>query len=352
MSAITTRTIWRRYFEQVETEEPDADDVNVRREAVLPTNSIDNDNSNDNTDNNTNTHSDEQGNTMSIDTTSISLATDDDNDIRQRQQQHDDSNTYNFETLHELEEERDRMMRESRSLALCSGYFLCLLWLQTFATQNIGILLASFVASFCFCSHLDETQARIDTLDQMIADWEDNGNTTTHTTRRGGRRPSGVAEIVKDSWDNFLFNSRASLIRKENFGSQKNDTCLFTIDDDEDDDEDNTNVGNTKSSCKQEQHYIVNVVDVDSDDTDEQLQPLECCICLGEYEKGDELVCLHPCRHVFHKECIAAWTDHNRRCPLCNVDLSVDANHEITKVTAHEDGEDEEEPVLGNDNLV
>lgn len=349
MSAITTRTIWRRYFEQVETEEPDADDVNVRREAVLPTNSIDNDNSNDNNDSNTNTHSDEQRNTMSIDTTAIPLATDDDNDIQQRQQQHDASNTYNFETLPELEEERDHVMRESRSLALCSGYFLCLLWLQAFATQNISILLASFVASFCFYSHLDETQARMDTLDQMIADWEDNGNTTTPTTRRGGRRPSGVAEIVKDSWENFLFNSRASLIRKENFGSHKNDTCLFTIDDDEDDDDDdNTNVDNIKSSCKQEQHFISSVVN----DTDEQLQPLECCICLGEYEKGDELVCLHPCRHVFHKECIAAWTDHNRRCPLCNVDLSVKDNHEITKAAAHEDGVEEEESALGNDNIV
>ncbi|OEU23324.1 hypothetical protein FRACYDRAFT_165332, partial [Fragilariopsis cylindrus CCMP1102] len=47
----------------------------------------------------------------------------------------------------------------------------------------------------------------------------------------------------------------------------------------------------------------------------------ECSICLGEYEKGDKLISLNPCHHIFHDECITSWTNHNIRCPLCNVDL-------------------------------
>merc|ERR1712085_21891 len=55
---------------------------------------------------------------------------------------------------------------------------------------------------------------------------------------------SGVGEVVKQKWDTFLFNSRASLVKKENFGIQNKNkknhditNSLYTIDDDDDDDD-------------------------------------------------------------------------------------------------------------------
>merc|ERR1712085_248173 len=99
-------------------------------------------------------------------------------------------------------------------------------------------------------------------------------------------------------------NSRASLVKKENFGIQnknkKNDDN-YDVDDDDD---------------------IVNeLVEEDEEEEKEEEEGPECSICLGEYEKGDALVSLNPCRHVFHEACISAWTNQNTRCPLCNIDL-------------------------------
>eukprot|EP00050_Salpingoeca_kvevrii_P002342 m.191114 g.191114 ORF g.191114 m.191114 type:complete len:277 (+) comp10591_c2_seq4:2653-3483(+) len=45
-----------------------------------------------------------------------------------------------------------------------------------------------------------------------------------------------------------------------------------------------------------------------------------CCICLEEYTPGALLVDL-PCKHAFHKDCIAPWLLNRRRtCPICKRD--------------------------------
>merc|ERR1712098_47815 len=41
-----------------------------------------------------------------------------------------------------------------------------------------------------------------------------------------------------------------------------------------------------------------------------------CCICLGDFEKGESVRVL-DCDHLFHKECVDTWLRQNRRCPLC-----------------------------------
>lgn len=50
----------------------------------------------------------------------------------------------------------------------------------------------------------------------------------------------------------------------------------------------------------------------------------ECAICLGEYERGDEIVQSsahhgeNVCPHVFHKECMMQWLERgHKRCPFC-----------------------------------
>jgi len=41
-----------------------------------------------------------------------------------------------------------------------------------------------------------------------------------------------------------------------------------------------------------------------------------CCICLCEFEDGDEVRSL-PCFHMFHKEEIDRWLAQNNKCPIC-----------------------------------
>jgi len=49
-------------------------------------------------------------------------------------------------------------------------------------------------------------------------------------------------------------------------------------------------------------------------------EDVSCSICLEPYERGDAVVEL-PCRHLYHNECILAWTSNSVKCPLCNFDL-------------------------------
>ncbi|XP_073287735.1 E3 ubiquitin protein ligase RIE1-like [Primulina huaijiensis] len=46
----------------------------------------------------------------------------------------------------------------------------------------------------------------------------------------------------------------------------------------------------------------------------------ECCICLCEYEDGNELHAL-PCNHNFHSTCIVKWLKMNATCPLCKYNI-------------------------------
>jgi hypothetical protein len=45
-----------------------------------------------------------------------------------------------------------------------------------------------------------------------------------------------------------------------------------------------------------------------------------CSICLGDYEEGETL-CLLPCRHTYHDDCLNVWISAHAKCPLCNYDL-------------------------------
>ncbi|KAM3571229.1 hypothetical protein VYU27_006716 [Nannochloropsis oceanica] len=45
-----------------------------------------------------------------------------------------------------------------------------------------------------------------------------------------------------------------------------------------------------------------------------------CSICLADYEEGDTL-CVLPCRHSYHDDCLDHWITAHSKCPLCNYDL-------------------------------
>ena len=54
--------------------------------------------------------------------------------------------------------------------------------------------------------------------------------------------------------------------------------------------------------------------------TDSLLFGEECVICLEKYEKKDKITRLE-CNHLFHNKCIVVWTNQNKSCPLCRINL-------------------------------
>ncbi|XP_020227537.1 probable E3 ubiquitin-protein ligase RHA1A [Cajanus cajan] len=57
-----------------------------------------------------------------------------------------------------------------------------------------------------------------------------------------------------------------------------------------------------------------------------------CAVCLSQFNKEDEVRELLNCYHVFHRECIDKWLDHehenhNPTCPLCRAPLLTSCCH-------------------------
>ncbi|CAN4122259.1 unnamed protein product [Withania somnifera] len=49
-------------------------------------------------------------------------------------------------------------------------------------------------------------------------------------------------------------------------------------------------------------------------------EPLDCAICLCDFEEGDEGRKIESCNHVFHENCLDKWLMHGKgkaTCPLC-----------------------------------
>lgn len=42
-----------------------------------------------------------------------------------------------------------------------------------------------------------------------------------------------------------------------------------------------------------------------------------CAVCLEEYQKGNEMIKLTECKHIFCEPCISTWLKTNTTCPLC-----------------------------------
>lgn len=43
-----------------------------------------------------------------------------------------------------------------------------------------------------------------------------------------------------------------------------------------------------------------------------------CAVCLNEFENADEIRQLTNCCHIFHKNCLDKWLEHDQKtCPLC-----------------------------------
>ena len=52
-----------------------------------------------------------------------------------------------------------------------------------------------------------------------------------------------------------------------------------------------------------------------------RIDPLECAVCLLEFDDDDSLRLLPTCPHAFHPECIGLWLEKHVTCPLCRASV-------------------------------
>ena len=54
----------------------------------------------------------------------------------------------------------------------------------------------------------------------------------------------------------------------------------------------------------------------DIKDKNGNIDKINCCICLNDIKKNDEVVKL-PCNHIHHWNCCVKWLKHKSNCPMC-----------------------------------
>lgn len=52
--------------------------------------------------------------------------------------------------------------------------------------------------------------------------------------------------------------------------------------------------------------------------------PLECAVCLSEFENDEKARVLPKCNHTFHVDCIDMWFYSHSNCPLCRAPVEAD----------------------------
>lgn len=74
---------------------------------------------------------------------------------------------------------------------------------------------------------------------------------------------------------------------------------------------------------------------------DSKPQELESCsVCLSDICYGDELVCLSPCNHSYHVDCIRQWlTEKSTLCPLCKGDVRIALGIDVITPGQMEEGD-------------
>lgn len=70
--------------------------------------------------------------------------------------------------------------------------------------------------------------------------------------------------------------------------------------------------------------------------------PLECSICMEDFNRVHDTAVETKCRHLFHKRCLAEWLRQARSCPVCRDDIpatleaSVSANGTVEASASHD----------------
>ena len=54
------------------------------------------------------------------------------------------------------------------------------------------------------------------------------------------------------------------------------------------------------------------------------LDDSECCVCLDEFDEGDNPAAFTKCGHRFHLQCCMSWAQRSSACPLCGARLEME----------------------------
>ncbi|KAK1374842.1 E3 ubiquitin-protein ligase RHA1B [Heracleum sosnowskyi] len=82
--------------------------------------------------------------------------------------------------------------------------------------------------------------------------------------------------------------------------------------------------------------------------------PDSCAVCLYEFDCNDEIRRLTNCRHVFHRNCVDRWMDHDQKtCPLCRTpfisgDLQDEFNERLWAASGISDYYGDYSPISSN----
>lgn len=57
-----------------------------------------------------------------------------------------------------------------------------------------------------------------------------------------------------------------------------------------------------------------------------------CCVCLCEFNDGEQIRVLPECLHLFHVVCIDMWLSSHSNCPLCRADTMRRPQHAVMSV--------------------
>lgn len=212
-------------------------------------------------------------------------------------------------SLVDLEEERELARRRTILCVLLAVFILFRLWIQALETGDFGLLLLCMVGTSWTARFIRHTREREEELGRLIQEYaqnSENGEVNRSDVRMlsfqaqlalaimesqrqmmegGYGNPDGhggnpgVSDQAKERWNRFKWKGEDDVKAKGGYGS----------------------VGQQEKEGKEEE------------------EP-HCSICLGEYEEGEELVCL-PCKHTYHEDCVGSWCTNHIRCPLCNFDL-------------------------------
>ncbi|KAI7983800.1 RING-H2 finger protein ATL57 [Camellia lanceoleosa] len=78
--------------------------------------------------------------------------------------------------------------------------------------------------------------------------------------------------------------------------------------------------------------------------------PIDCAICLSEFEEREGVKLIPHCRHVFHAECLDTWLCSHVSCPLCRSTQLFGGVEEVCLgVSQGEEGGDDDDHGVGED---
>ena len=135
---------------------------------------------------------------------------------------------------------------------------------------------------------------------------------------------STMANQCAEALDEFL--SRNALFRLRQVGDGDLDGDYFVAigyiitDSDEESDEEDFDFDN-----EEQREFGAMILNKTSDAvtiTQNQVDAeMECAVCLGEYEVGEDVRRFYECGHHFHADCIIPWLAREDHCPTCRTKI-------------------------------